>query len=775
MTIRDIAIAFGYEIDESSENAVKKSIDNLKGTATKLLGAIGIGFSLGELNKVAEEFNGINDKIRSATKGLGEQKEIQKKVLDTANDIKMSYSDAADIVSSLVSTSPKIFGNIDDAAKFTELTAKLFKTEGKSNEETKALQESINKSFNKGAVDAETINQLLEQSPRAVNLLCKSLNTSKEKLTDLCTNGKISLTQLRDAFLNNESSINAGYSELDLSISDAILNVKNQFGLLIDDINTTWHITKYIAQGIVKVSTVGINALRKFFDLLKNVADKIGGTDNMLKLMGATLASIMATVLISKGPQFLAFFNKLKTAIKGVNAKLVIIGAVILTIILLIDDFVNFMQGNKSVLGSVFEKLGVDGDKVRETISNLGTIIKAFIKELIDKGLPIIMELGKELVNKILPAVMKLVQKFMPVFKRILDSVVQLLPKLVEIVKRLFDIGKKLFDKLKDVGKKILEKALELLGKLVETVLPILVELFDKLWPVIEKAGEILSDVLLVAFNAIADILEKTVLPLFDGLIAFFEGDWDKGVQFAGEAFTGAFESAFSAIDSLFGTHLSEWYSEVQEFWMDVGSKLYEATHKDLLEDQELSSKYSSMQDDINSATMEALKQGKTVEEAMQYAKNTILDTSEKVYAFNRLAGTDSKFSFRYGEEQVKEWQDSLIKSGQIPAMAEGGLVTKPTLALVGEGSDDEAIIPLRKLAGIMAKAAATFVSKNTPGDSIETVQNTTNNRTITQNVSINNRFEGGLAAAQTKGASVMNSSANDATAILARGLAYSR
>lgn len=752
-TIRDIAIAFGYEIDESTESAVEKSISKLKDTATKALGAIGIGFSLKELNTIAEEFNGINDKITNATKGLGDQKEIQKDILDTANDIRMSYGDTADMVSTLVKSSPNIFGNVDDAAKFTELTAKLFKTEGKSNEEVKALQESISKSFRKGAVDSETINQMLEQSPEAVNILCRSLNTSKEKLAQLCNDGKISLTQLRDAFMKNESSINAGYSELDISISDAILNVKNQFGLLVDDINSTWHITQKIAQGIVKVATVGINALRKFFDMLKNVADKIGGTDNMLKLMGATLASILTMVIISKGPQFLAFFNKLKTAIKGVNAKLLIIGAVVLMIILLIDDFVNFMKGNKSVFGTVFEKFGVDGDKVRETVSNLGSIVKEFFKELVSKVIPVLADIGK---------------KLMPSVKRIIDAVLKVLPKLLEIIK-------KIFDRLKGVGKKVLEVAIDLLGKIVDNVLPVLVDLFQNLWPVIEKVGKILNDVFFAALDLIADLIENVVLPAFEGIIAFLEGDWDTAIQKIAESFTGAWSSAFEAIDSIFGTHLADWYAEVQDFWMDVGSKLYEATHKDLLEDQELSTKYSTMYSDLNDATIEALRAGKTVEEAMDYAKDKVLDTSEKVYAFNRLAGTDSEFSFGYGEEWVKELYDSVNGASSIPAMAKGGIVTKPTLAMIGEGSDSEAVIPLGKLASIMASAATAFVTRNTPGDSIGAINNTNNSRSITQNVSINNKFEGGLAAAQTKGASVMNSSANDATAILARGLAYSR
>lgn len=753
MTIRDIAIAFGYEIDESSESAVEKSIKGLKETATKALSAIGVGFSLKELNAIAEEFNGINDKIKNATKDLGDQEDIQKEILNTANEIKMSYSDAADMVSSLVQTSPDLFGSVDDAAKFTELTAKLFKTAGKSNDEIKSLQESINKSFSKGVVDSETINQILEKSPEAANLLCKSLNASKEQLTQLCSEGKISLEQLKDSFLSNESSINAGYSDLDYSISDAILNVRNQFGLLIDDINSTWKITQNIAKAIVKVATVGINSLRSFFDLLKKVSDKIGGTDNMLKLMGATLAAVLATVIASKGPQFLQFFSKLSKSIKSVNKKLIVIGAVVLMIILLIDDFMNFMKGNNSVIGSIFEKLGIDGDAVRETISNLGTIVKDFFKELIDKVVPVIMDIVKDL---------------MPAFKKIIEAVLKVLPKLLEV-------GKKLFSLLSNVGKKVLDTVIKLFQKIADKVLPIIVDLFERLWPIIEKAGDIVMDVLVVALEAVADLIENSIGPLLEGLLAFFEGDWETGLQKMGEGFTGAFESAFSAIDKLFGTHLSEWYAEVQEFWMDVGSKLYESTHKDLLEDQELSSKYSSMQEDLNAATLEAIRQGKTVEEAMDYAKGKVLDTTEKVYAFNRLAGTDSEFSFNYNEDFVKELYDLNKSSGQIPAMARGGIVTKPTLALIGEGSDDEAVIPIRQLAGIMANAATSFVAKNSPGDSLSAVNNTNNSRTITQNVSINNKFEGGLAAAQTKAASVMNSSANDATAILARGLAYSR
>jgi hypothetical protein len=38
----------------------------------------------------------------------------------------------------------------------------------------------------------------------------------------------------------------------------------------------------------------------------------------------------------------------------------------------------------------------------------------------------------------------------------------------------------------------------------------------------------------------------------------------------------------------------------------------------------------------------------------------------------------------------------------QIPKLAKGGIATGPTLAMVGEGSEDEAIMPLSKLGSLM-------------------------------------------------------------------------
>ena len=46
VTIRDIMILLGFDIDEQSQNEAENSVKSLKDMATKALGAIGVAFSV---------------------------------------------------------------------------------------------------------------------------------------------------------------------------------------------------------------------------------------------------------------------------------------------------------------------------------------------------------------------------------------------------------------------------------------------------------------------------------------------------------------------------------------------------------------------------------------------------------------------------------------------------------------------------------------------------------------------------------------------------------
>mgnify|MGYP004421082127 FL=1 len=112
-----------FKTDQASLAQAQSAITSFKSLATKALGAIGVGLSLSWVKNITEEFSGINDAIRGATEGLGEQSEIQKKILDSAQECRESYGKMAGYVDDLVVKNKTLFP-IDDAVGETLRTDK---------------------------------------------------------------------------------------------------------------------------------------------------------------------------------------------------------------------------------------------------------------------------------------------------------------------------------------------------------------------------------------------------------------------------------------------------------------------------------------------------------------------------------------------------------------------------------------------------------------------------------------------------------------------------
>lgn len=64
-----------------------------------------------------------------------------------------------------------------------------------------------------------------------------------------------------------------------------------------------------------------------------------------------------------------------------------------------------------------------------------------------------------------------------------------------------------------------------------------------------------------------------------------------------------------------------------------------------------------------------------------------------------------TKFDMDDAKADVKALQDGTFEA---PGLASGGIVTKPTLAWIGEGRESEAVLPLSKLQGLMAPSGMT-------------------------------------------------------------------
>ncbi len=626
MTVRDIAIAMGFKVDESSMKEVEGRIEGVKDFAMKALGAIGIGFSLSQMNALAEEFNGINDQIKNATSGLGEQKDIQQKIMQSANDTKMSYADTAKTIGALVQENKELFGSVDEAIAFNDALTKTFKTAGKSNEEIAGLMEAVNKSFAKGKVDTETLNQLMERSPEAVRYLNEQLGSTTDQLEQLAADGKISLADLKGAFVSHTDEINVAFNGLDYSISDGLMYIRNKWGYWLDDINASTGLTKTLAKNMTKAFDIAMKGLNRVRDIAVRVTEKFGGMENVLRFLGIAAATAIAAF---KGKKILSFLKSFTGLLNVANLKIMAIVAVILAIALIVDDFINFMQGNDSVIGDMLGKMGYDVDEVRDRIITAWNKVKGFLLQVWLS----ISQLAKETVRKL--------REFWEKNGE-------------QIMVRLTSIWNALMSALRAIWNTLREAAV--------TIFTALQKFWDQWGEKIVAAFSAYFSAVYERFMAFLQVIQGVI----DFIVGVFTGDWEKAWQGIQEIFTGIwdavvafFRGIWDVIYALFGEKIDSIVEKVMGFVEKIKGML--ANIKGFFGD--ISDSVGDFVSDVNGYVAEAPTiQNTTVANTGGTGGNKTNNVTQNVNIEQTFNGTDQKTISQAAASSAADTTDQLAK-----------------------------------------------------------------------------------------------------------------
>lgn len=722
MTLRELLIGLGFKIDESSEKKAEQGIQGLKDKATQLLGAIGIGFSLANLNQISEEFRTTNDQIAQATKLLGDQDEIQQKILDSANRTRASYADTARMVSNLVQENSELFGTVDEAIAFNDAATMLFRTAGKTNEQIAGLMEAINKSFAKGVVDSETISQLLEQSPEFIALLNKRLGTTTDQLEQMVADGKISLADLKGAVMDNADEIAAAFDGTSYKISDALLNIRNQFGLWVADMDETLGISEAIGTTMVRAFNVVMDVLRQVQVRFEWLAEKVGGTENLFRIIGTVAASAFGVMALPKLLTFLTTLQKIDKALLSARLKMVAIIAVITVIVLLIQDFIAFMSGDNSLIGSLFDKAGIGAENARQTILNAWTTVKEFLLTMwgvIKQAAQTIFGALSEWWEENGAAVMES-------FSRIWEGI-----------------------------KTLCETLWNALSSAAQTIFGALQRFWDT-W----------GDTIISVFSTIWNTLIALIQPFLDAIAAVidflanvftgnWQGAWTAIKDFAAsiwQMITTIITGALDIITSIWSTAVGILSGIFQNIWNAIVEKV--TGIKDAIVNG-----FTAAIDWIKSLPAQALQWGADI---IQGIVDGITGAISKVG--DAVKGVANKIKSFLGFSVPEDGPLSDFDT-YMPDMIE--LMTKGINA-----GKDKIRGALESLTGEMS--VITKANVVSPGTAAVATGSTQSSRTVTQNIEINNQFNGDRAG-QQKSSEAMDKATSDSTEELARALQYAR
>ena len=724
MTIRDIGILFGYKVDQASEQKVEGSIKSLKSMASKVLGAVGITLSVAGIKsaidgcvEVASSIEEMQNKFDVVFGDMRNEvdkwaQEYSDAIGRNKNDIKTYLADQQNL---LVGFGMTRQAGAEMAEQMTSLALDLASF---GNMDETASVNAMTKAVMGESEAAKTLGAVLNDSTRAQAMATLGLKGTYDKLdqlTKMQVNYQAILQQSPDAIGDCQRSL------------DSYESTKKRYIAKLKEIKTIvgqFFLPTY--QKILSIGAKGLTMIRDWLQKLTDLTDKLGGSQRVLSVLAAAFTAMLVAMNLKKIGAAINGFTKLARAIGLGHGKALAFFAVFLLLALVIEDFISFMRGDKSLLGTMLERAGVDCEKLRQNIVGVWTKIKQAIGYI-----------GEGIRNVVVPIFEGIRTAAVVALEEIQQAVAKVAPGIAQFFKELSS-GKVDKKKWTDIGESI--------GRIAVGVVAVIAAvkgisaIFGVITTVISVVKAVIS-VIKLAFVVVKSII--TVIKVVGAVISVLAS---------------AFGPVILAIAAAIAIGVLLWknWDKIRE----AAGNLLEGIKTTIgnIRDAIVTGIQAAI-DWITSLPAEALKWGSDIidgivsgiQSAVGRVGEAVKGVADKIKSF-----------LGFSEPEDGPLSDfHTYMPDMIDLMASGITSGKKKVKDALEGMTGEMSVIAK--ANVVSKATGRGATGGTTGG-----------RTVTQNVNINNQFNGDRAGLQ-KSSEAMDKAAGDATGEMARALAFAK
>lgn len=768
MTIRDIAVAFGFEVDKKSEKDAESSIKGLKSLASKLLGAIGIVFSVKGLSDLAQaaadvealqsQFSQVFGEIESdasdhlesiaddtgvlvnrmkgsfvqiaafsKTTGATQEEALNladrgmKAVADSAAFYDRSLEDATESLQSFLK------GNYENDAALglscTETTRNAAANElyGKSFKDLSEYQKQL--TLLKMVEDANKASGALGQAARESDTWTNQLGNLKQSLIDL-------KAATGSTFLKPAVFVLKLLTRLTQGATKAVQSLTAENGLLTRATERYHALVKLLQPAIDRMTSVMSRGFTKGVEVTKEIVERLGGIDNVMQILAITAAAFFLVMnwskIITGAKMFMQLIAGIGKIFSLANLKILAIVGAIVVLTLIVEDFINFLLGNDSVIGTFFDKAGIGADNARQAVFDAFGKIKEFlipvwdaIFEALSAVWNALYETGRVVfygISKVIEVVFGWIQIFWNSWgSQILAWFNVLWGSLGGILNGFLEIIKGVANFIASVFTGDWQGAWEAIKQIFLAVLAVIVNFAAAVWETIKLLFSMGLSAISAVWNSVWGAISSFFMGIWNGIVSFLDGIWNNIVA----GVTGAVSTVKTTIvEGL--TAAINWIKSLPESAVKWGSDIIDGIVKG-------------------------------IKGAIGKVGDAVKGIAEKITSFLHFSVPDEGPLTDY-ESWMPDFMQGLAK---------------------GIGDNDYLVLDkVRNMAGDIAMLikSATANVRTAAAGAVNNVWSS-----VTQNVNIDNTYNGGGVEAQKNVSRAMKKSATDATTEMARALEYAR
>lgn len=347
-----------------------------------------------------------------------------------------------------------------------------------------------------------------------------------------------------------------------------------------------------------------------------------------------------------------------------------------------IEDLTAALQANEETILGVSEETWDFADRWKMLKNQMAVDLEPQIMEFFEEINGLIPSIGNALKGlipvfgvliKTVGTVMPIISELLPSICELLDGVLEALASIIVAITPILKLASKIIAAVTPFVNGVLKVAAKLLLALtpaLEAILNLVTPILD----IILKITEPLLNILNMVLEPITMLLTDVLAPILNALVPI--------IQWVANMISDCLGNSFSMVGDIINFfvegplgYVINFLKYIVEFISNVFKGNWEGAWKAIA--------------NIPIAFLNSIIGG------FEAMINFI------VKAINALTSTVSKSWTWLGIPAIPAIP--LVSFGRIPALAEGGITTGPTLAEIGEGSEQEAILPLSKLADIMA------------------------------------------------------------------------
>lgn len=263
-----------------SFNAMEASMASVKATALGLFSTLAAAAAAKEFIATADTMKLLDSRIQLASKSNEDYVSSYKKLIEISLATRTDFEANAQIFARTNKAIELMGGSAQTTTRYTELLAKGLKISGTSAGEAASVIRQMSQALASGVLRGDEFNSLMENGSRVAYALAAGLHVSVGELRSMAENGKLTSATVINALMSQADAIDSEFNRIQLTVSDAMQNVKTQFGQYVKAVDS--------GSGATAALASGINGLAADLPVV------IGGLVTLGEIAAAVFASQMA-------------------------------------------------------------------------------------------------------------------------------------------------------------------------------------------------------------------------------------------------------------------------------------------------------------------------------------------------------------------------------------------------------------------------------------------------------------------------------------------------